>query len=334
MNSDTGLLLKQARENLGLDPITIEKELKIRSRIITALEAGAFDQLPDPVTAAGMVKNYARRLGLDPEQTVISFKEEMRLRGVKKREIDFPEITLPGTFKPLRLAAPIALALILIGGYFGLFSEKPKHTEHTISRNAAAIIYEKTGRDVTPGGVFDKVNIAEQTDQKAKNSLVAAEPKPETPAPQTVVSQENSTITAQPAPSENLTGATAETSNTEPAPVSTETATPAQNLNALVRENAVDPTVSGQGVILTAPRGDSWIEIKEEGGKTIYSGLLAKDGSYAVPPSDKPLLLKVGAGYALDVTIDGETVSEPFGKDASVLRNIPLTRESLKNFQP
>ena len=62
-----GQTLRAAREGKRWDIARVERETRIRARYLTALEAGDYRDLPDPVYTRGFVRNYARYLGLDPE---------------------------------------------------------------------------------------------------------------------------------------------------------------------------------------------------------------------------------------------------------------------------
>jgi cytoskeletal protein RodZ len=62
-----GPTLRAAREGKRWDIARAERETRIRARYLTALEAGDYADLPDPVYTRGFVRNYARYLGLDPE---------------------------------------------------------------------------------------------------------------------------------------------------------------------------------------------------------------------------------------------------------------------------
>jgi cytoskeleton protein RodZ len=62
-----GAELKQARENRGLSVEDVAQSLKFAPRQIESLEAERFERLPGPTIARGMVRNYARLLGLEPE---------------------------------------------------------------------------------------------------------------------------------------------------------------------------------------------------------------------------------------------------------------------------
>jgi transcriptional regulator with XRE-family HTH domain len=60
-----GDLLRQSREQLGLDLDQVEASTRIKRAYLEALEAEEFDQLPNPVAARGFLRNYASVLNLD-----------------------------------------------------------------------------------------------------------------------------------------------------------------------------------------------------------------------------------------------------------------------------
>ena len=65
-----GAQLRQAREAAGLGTAEVAQRLKLLPRQIDSLEHERFDRLPGPTIARGMVRSYARLLGLDPEPFV------------------------------------------------------------------------------------------------------------------------------------------------------------------------------------------------------------------------------------------------------------------------
>lgn len=62
-----GAALRNEREAAGLAVADVAERLKLLPRQIESLEHEHFDRLPGPSIARGMVRNYARLLGLDPE---------------------------------------------------------------------------------------------------------------------------------------------------------------------------------------------------------------------------------------------------------------------------
>jgi cytoskeletal protein RodZ len=73
-----GEMLRSARESRGLDRARIERDTRIRERYLSALERGAYDELPGDVYARGFLRTYARYLGLDPDAMVALYRIEAR----------------------------------------------------------------------------------------------------------------------------------------------------------------------------------------------------------------------------------------------------------------
>ncbi|HUR16642.1 MAG TPA: RodZ domain-containing protein [Candidatus Limnocylindrales bacterium] len=72
-----GETLQIARERKGVDLFRAERDTKIRLRYLAALEDGAYDDLPAPVYTKGFLRNYAIYLGLEPEEILERWRDEM-----------------------------------------------------------------------------------------------------------------------------------------------------------------------------------------------------------------------------------------------------------------
>lgn len=83
---DIGQKLCRQRELLGLSIEDVERQTRLRTFYLRALEAGDLDQLPSPVQGRGMLKNYASFLGLDPEPLLLRFAEGLQARLLTKQK--------------------------------------------------------------------------------------------------------------------------------------------------------------------------------------------------------------------------------------------------------
>jgi transcriptional regulator with XRE-family HTH domain len=75
--SDLAQRIRAARDKMGVSIDEAERATKIRRRYIEAIEAGDFDRLPDGPPSRGFIKNYARYLGMDPDQSLTDFEAEV-----------------------------------------------------------------------------------------------------------------------------------------------------------------------------------------------------------------------------------------------------------------
>ncbi|MGE4505895.1 MAG: helix-turn-helix domain-containing protein [Desulfovibrionaceae bacterium] len=74
---ELGDLLKQEREKLRMSIADVSESTRISRRILTIFEQGDADHYPHPVYAKGFIRNYARALGLDPEECARIIEDEL-----------------------------------------------------------------------------------------------------------------------------------------------------------------------------------------------------------------------------------------------------------------
>ena len=93
-----GALLRQRREELGLDADSVSRQLRIRATYIKSIEDGRLQDLPGTAYAVGFVRTYADFLGFDGNSVVASYRDELAQRGpndpvtwrMEERESHFP----------------------------------------------------------------------------------------------------------------------------------------------------------------------------------------------------------------------------------------------------
>ncbi|MGI8928823.1 MAG: RodZ domain-containing protein [Candidatus Limnocylindrales bacterium] len=122
-----GETLQLARERKGVDLFRAERDTKIRLRYLSALEDGAYEDLPSPVYTKGFLRNYAIYLGLDPEDLLERWRDEMEsIRSAERVAVAPPPmpIAAPGrrvTITPAMFVAGLVLLVILaFVGYLGI----------------------------------------------------------------------------------------------------------------------------------------------------------------------------------------------------------------------
>lgn len=85
-----GAELRAARMREGLELAAVSDGLRIRYQHLEAIENSDFDALPGPAYAVGFVRSYANHLGLDGDEFVRRFKEEVA--GFSpQQDLRFPE---------------------------------------------------------------------------------------------------------------------------------------------------------------------------------------------------------------------------------------------------
>lgn len=90
-------LLRRTREGYGQDLGTVAMQLRIRNGYLRAIEEGRFKDLPGSTYAVGFVRTYAEYLGLDAQEVLRRFREEVSEVGGQPQLI-FPAAAAEGKF--------------------------------------------------------------------------------------------------------------------------------------------------------------------------------------------------------------------------------------------
>ncbi|MFQ5452103.1 MAG: helix-turn-helix domain-containing protein, partial [Candidatus Paceibacterota bacterium] len=110
-------LLKAERQKKELSLSDVQKETRIRKKYLTAVEAGDWNAFPSMTYIQGVIKTYAKFLGLDGKKLLAFFRREYE----KKERISFKKRISKDSFTPQTkklLAATIFTIILIFGGYF------------------------------------------------------------------------------------------------------------------------------------------------------------------------------------------------------------------------
>jgi cytoskeletal protein RodZ len=81
---EVGAELRKRREMLSLNLDEVERNTRIKSHYLEALESGAMDDLPSTVQTRGMLSNYAAFLDLDVDEVLLRFADALQARHREK----------------------------------------------------------------------------------------------------------------------------------------------------------------------------------------------------------------------------------------------------------
>ncbi len=115
-----GGLLRASRLRCGEETEDIASVLRIRARHLEALEDGRHADLPGSTYAIGFVRAYAEHLGLDADEVVRRFKEELGAgRKAVKQDLIFPEpMSEGGVPRSAVIFVGVIVALLAYGGWY------------------------------------------------------------------------------------------------------------------------------------------------------------------------------------------------------------------------
>jgi cytoskeleton protein RodZ len=123
-NSDVGALLRASRLRIGEELREVVDVLRIRYRYLEDIEAGRYDALPGTTYAMGFIRTYADYLGLDTEEVVRRFKEEIAVsKGEKNLEFPVPigEASIPAGAV---IFVGLVIAVLTYGVWYASTTEK------------------------------------------------------------------------------------------------------------------------------------------------------------------------------------------------------------------
>jgi cytoskeletal protein RodZ len=123
-----GETLQLARERKGVDLYRAERDTKIRLKYLSALEDSDYDELPAPVYVKGFLRNYAIYLGLEPDEILERWRDEMEQARTATRVAVIPPpmpLAEPGGRRlhitPAMVVAGLVLLVIFaFVGYIGV----------------------------------------------------------------------------------------------------------------------------------------------------------------------------------------------------------------------
>lgn len=116
--SELGAYLQRQREEQGLSYADIEAQTRIRATYLRALEFGEWDALPPGVYTRGLIKMYARALGLNPATVLRMYTKE---RPTEAR-LPEPQLISRPLIRQPRLSFEMALSVVVFVVAAGLFS--------------------------------------------------------------------------------------------------------------------------------------------------------------------------------------------------------------------
>jgi cytoskeleton protein RodZ len=148
-SSSFGDWLRRQREMREISLRDIADRTKISLRYLEAMEADRFDLLPAAIFAKGFLREYARYVGLSPDDVVNHYlsvnhpeeqeagaKDDTKVRS-KPRPVDPGQPTVRRNWSSGLLLALAALVLLVLVGLAVWFVDRQRHVQPAASRQAA-----------------------------------------------------------------------------------------------------------------------------------------------------------------------------------------------------
>ncbi|KVL01075.1 helix-turn-helix domain-containing protein [Burkholderia territorii] len=294
--------LAQLREAKGWTVDDVSARLKVAPQKLRALEAGDISHLPGVTFALGVVRSYAKMLGVDPEPFAQALRRE---RGVPEVDLSMPassgtdlprgrvSIPLGGSSRhhpwlwgtAIVVVAVIAVLMWHTGGDSSSWLARFKgggETEHASATSAPAA---SSAEEAAAGGA----STAAGNEVPAQGAASAA-------APQVVASA--APVASAPAPAP--TAAVPASQPVVATAAASSAAAPAQPASVVV--------AAGQSMVELKVKQDCWFSVRDKNGKELFSALV-RAGETKQVAGDGPFKVTIGNKAGLDtVAFDGKPV--------------------------
>jgi cytoskeleton protein RodZ len=362
-----GMLLRQKRESFRQDLYTVAGQLHIRLAYLKAIEDGRFKDLPGLTYASGFVRSYADYLGLDGEEMVRRFREE--IAGMDRQvQLIFPSLATEGKIPSGAVLLLSGFLAVMAYGVWYYLADRQKSFLDLVPAVPAqlrALLGGQPASTTAPGdtkpGAPTSAGAGTQPTHPAAPVIAAAPPPPPPPPPATTVlvnpgdlpplpseidaliSAANAASTSsQPAGAVQTAASNAMSSTAAGVPAAVPSAPPAPAVapttTAASGGQAAAPAAKPAGQVVMANPGahvrltarmDSWVQIYDKAGKSYYSAVL-RAGQTIEVPNQPGLLLTTGNIGGLDILIDGQALAA-LGSVGLVKRDLPLDVTQLRS---
>ena len=321
--AEFGAALRSIREGKNLELYDIAKTLRIREDYLKGIENGQFDSLPGPAYANGFVRTYANYLGLEIDEVMRRYKLAIASKPSN------PSLTNLSPPAEARLPSGFVLmvALVLAVSTYGVwyyFMVRDQSSTETISAlpgtitNSAGLTEKTNKKFIAPdGGLFSEKS------EKRKNRLSIVK---KTTSPNHAIKSEKVTT-----PNLHVEAHKTSQLKTEVPSIKKlgekRLAATAQSQNVSLEKKVISGRLKNKSRIVLRANADSWVELKEVGGKRLISKILREGDSYQVPLS-AGIKFSTGNAGGVDILVDGKNIAS-LGPVGAVRRNILLDPDIL-----
>jgi cytoskeleton protein RodZ len=340
-----GGLLRRRREEIQQDIEDVSRQLRIRSAYILAIEEGKFHELPGSAYAVGFVRAYADYLGLDGNNIVGDYRDELARRS-RQNDLVWPsegtESRFPGG---TILVVCVLLGLAIYGGWFyatqsgtsgiKLIGQVPEYIKNATGIGQSADQTGNTAQTESPKTEAQAAPAPVQSNPPASQAptTASAAPAPAASAPQTPPPA----VLATPAPSATppavVLGQGSQAAPAAPTPpaVTPDTTAPAAGAPSTEQTASAStaPTVAPAAKVVIRANRDSWVEIRDKDDNVLLQKVLRQGESFNVP-DQKGLLMTTGNAGGIVIELEGKPL-QALGSLGVVKRGVKLDPASLSD---
>ncbi|MEK2601869.1 helix-turn-helix domain-containing protein [Burkholderia arboris] len=294
-----GSRLAQLRETKGWSVDDVSARLKVAPQKLRALEAGDISHLPGVTFALGVVRSYAKMLGVDPEPFAQALRRE---RGVPEVDLSMPASS--GTDLPRgRVSIPLGgssrhhpwlwgTAIVVVAVVAVLMW-------HT-GGDSSSLLARFKGGDTEHASAASASAASSSSVEEAASSGASAVTANEVPAPAAASAAPAVQAIASAVPAPVAPVAAAAASQPVVATTAASAAAPAQPASVVA--------AAGQSMVELKVKQDCWFSVRDKNGKELFSAMV-RAGETKQVAGDGPFKVTIGNKAGLDaVAFDGKPV--------------------------
>ncbi len=293
-----GDVLKNTREEKGIELETVAESLCIRESFLSALEEGDYSSFPALVYGAGFLRSYASYLGLDAEQMTKKFHHETA--HLKETYAEPHTVKDKNVVPTKRFLTTLFLLILFVASVCYFCGQKEQEPENK----------DVLAQDLQPAVAPVVLAVDANIPPVLTDSLVQTLPNDR-------VESLSGEKEAKPVDLKALVPVSKEAD-------SAKDATSAKGLE----EGAVYGEKEGARLFIKAT-AKVWVEVKSAD-KVVLNRVLATGDSYYVPAGGTDYILKTGNAGALEVYVDG-VFKKVLGKKGHVVKDVELTPSAFEN---
>ncbi|MGC8117668.1 RodZ domain-containing protein [Metapseudomonas otitidis] len=305
-----GEVLRQARENQGLDLADIARQLNLTEYALRQLEAGSFEQLPGHTFARGYIRAYAKLIGLDQAELVAEFDRYTGTDATGSNVHSLGRIE-----EPVRLSQSVlrfvSFAILVALGVIGFLwwqdqAERRASDNSELSLEHVEVESADGTTQIHPlDEPEDQAVVEAEQEAQAAGSETAAVPPVSSQQPATPSQAPAATV---PPPTVNSAAAQpAQPSTAAPATAPTQPAVPAQAPAPAASPSAPVVAAAGEGVVRVQFTANCWFQLTDAGGAVLQSGI-KRSGESIEAAGKAPLELRLGYARGAQVSYNGQPV--------------------------
>ncbi|KXV17165.1 helix-turn-helix domain-containing protein [Gluconobacter oxydans] len=329
-----GTVLRARREELGWRLEDVAEWLRIRPKLLAALEADDLSKLPGVAYAVGFLRTYAHAMQLDADALVERFRRDTRGAVTRKPELVFPQ---PEGDRGLPVGVLVGAGLVVVvAAYVGWY----RFTEHDnpAQRQVPAVAELMPGA-ATPAMTSPQVAsvMPGRAPTPEPQAPVAASSVPATPAPAAAPTQNApapdvpaAPSVAQPTPSTVAPSVAPPASDDDSEMSPAGEAAPSQQTGAIGQPATDLPPAVPEGAVVLRALAPVWTQVKDRDGHVLMSRVMQPGESWQGDPAGAPFRMSFGNAGGIVLTTAGAT-SAPLGKEGQVRRNVEVTADAIRS---